>query len=274
MLFLPGPVRPRAAFKPVRIIYVLLATGLFLTGRLGAVQSNGSYVTAEPDVANWTTGWGSGSVTGWDYLGQVGGATGVYLGNGWVLTADHVNPGSFTLSGTTYSYVAGSSRSITSGTDVADLRLFQITAGPSLPLMILAGSSQTLIGATVVMTGFGGGQGKTWGSNTISNDNIPVTLDGYPYTSVDFETEYGGSNQTVLILGDSGGGDFIYSGSQWLLTGINEAVDDSSNSYMVQLGEYANTINPIIAVPEPDTTALLGIGTSIVMLCQRKRFPC
>ena len=259
----------------VRSFFALLATGLLLTARLGAVESNGSYVTTAPTVANWNTGWGSSSVTGWDYLGQVGGATGVYLGNGWVLTADHVTPGDFTLDGITYSPVAGSSHSIVSGTDQVDLRLFQIASGPSLPSLTLAGPSQQLIGKTVVMTGFGvdpafGSQAKTWGANTISNDSIQVTLQGYPYNSIDFETVYGGGNQSVLYVGDSGGGDFIYSHGKWLLAGINEALD-GNNSYMVQVGEYASLIDPIVAVPEPDAALLAGLGFSIAMLCRRFR---
>jgi hypothetical protein len=268
MLFPPG--LPQA-----RSIFALLATGLLLTARLGAVESNGSYVTTAPTVANWNTGWGSGSVTGWDYLGQVGGATGVYLGNNWVLTADHVTPGDFTLNGITYSPVAGSSHSIISGGTPVDLRLFQIASGPNLPLLKLAGTSLQLVGTNVVMTGFGvdpafGSQAKTWGENSITNDNIQVTIQGYPYTSVDFETVYGGGNQSVLYVGDSGGGDFIYSHGKWLLAGINEALD-GNNSYMVQVGEYASLIDPIVAVPEPDAALLTGLGFSLVMLCRRTR---
>lgn len=267
--------RPRStpARKPTRTLPTLLAAFLFATAPLGAVQSDGSYVTTPPTVANWNSGWGSDNVTGWDYLGQVNGATGVYLGNNWVLTAAHVGAGTFTLSGTAFSFVAGTAHTFTSGSDTADLSLFQIASGPALPSLILAGTSQSLVGNTVVMTGFGGGQGKTWGANTITKDNILVTIDGYPYATVDFETDFGGDNKAVLVVGDSGGGDFIDSGGQWLLAGVNEAVDDHSGSYMVQLSAYADTINPIIAVPEPGAEQFLGVGLCLGLLCLRKRQP-
>jgi hypothetical protein len=39
---------------------------------------------------------------GWSYVGQLNGASCVYLGNGWVLTAGHVGEGTVSLNGTAY----------------------------------------------------------------------------------------------------------------------------------------------------------------------------
>ena len=76
-------------------------------------------------MANWTSGWGGPEITGWDYVGQVNGASGVYLGNGWVLTAAHVGAGNFTVAGLSYAFVGGSATSITNGNGTtADLLLF------------------------------------------------------------------------------------------------------------------------------------------------------
>lgn len=268
----------RYRFKTACTFFILILAGFLHASRLEAVQLSGStYNTSLPDVANWSSGWGSAHVTGWDYLGQVNGATGVYLGNNWVLTANHVGTGDFVMDGTNYSFVAGSSRSIITGTDLADLLLFQIASAPSLPPLILAGNSQQLSGQTVIMTGFGvkasdGPQVKTWGANTISNDTISVEVQvqNTTYNTIDFETDYGGGNQAMLILGDSGGGDFIYADNQWLLAGINETVDHN-NSYMVQIGVYADAVNSITDIPEPGVTALFGPGLILIVLCRRKR---
>src|SRR5437773_2137455 len=55
-----------------------------------------------------TTAPGNGAP--WDHVGTIGGATGVYLGSfgggSWVITANHVGVGDFTLGGTTYAPIA------------------------------------------------------------------------------------------------------------------------------------------------------------------------
>lgn len=248
----------------------------------------GSFNTTAPtstDITNWNTGsWGANGVTGWNYVGSVNGASGVYLGNGWVLTAGHVGAGTFTLSGTSYSEVAGSAQ----GIGTADLTLFRLTLAPNLPSLTIATSAPTALspskdGSSVVMIGYGGGTGETWGLNTVTRTNIPVTVQSY--TTTDFETAYGittagnrsATNYAELILGDSGGGGFIYdsSSSAWTLAGINEAhvqsllYPNDYDSYMVQLSSYSSQINSIIAVPEPSEFALLGLGI-VALHCYKR----
>jgi len=62
--------------------------------------------TISSSLSSWSSGWGAGNThDGWDYVGQVGGASdasGVYLGNGWVITAGHVGALDFTLGTNTY----------------------------------------------------------------------------------------------------------------------------------------------------------------------------
>ena len=218
--------------------------------------SNGTFNETAPtnsDISGWTTGWGNGSVTGWDYVGLVDGvygpASGVYLGNGWVLTAGHVGAGPLTLGGTTYS-VAGAGQSITNAGGLADLSLFQINGAPSLPALTIASLSPVPNGSYVAMLGYGGNGGRstaeTWGYNLVTEADVyPTTLGpDYPFTSTDFETDYGSqppgvgtfTNNYELVLGDSGGGDFIYNSvtGEWELAGVNEAIDTSNDSYMVQ----------------------------------------
>jgi len=126
----------------------------------------------------------------------------------------------------------------------------------------------------VAMIGFGGGQGKTWGYNTVTENNLSVQVTGFSYTTTDFETDYAPPvNDYYLVPGDSGGGDFIYNSTsgQWELAGINEAIDESNNSYLVQLSAYASEINSIIVTPEPSSAVFLGFGVPALLWRSRRR---
>ncbi len=265
-----------------------LATAFATLGH--AVQSGSGFDTTPPtstDIPNWNTGWGSDSVTGWDYVGQVNDASGTYLGNGWVLTAGHVGEGDFTLNGVTYDST-GPAYNITVGSSTVDLTLFQIANAPALPALTLSMTDPTALaygtpGSQVVMIGYGGGAGKTWGLNTITQVNQSITPDGMSYVSNDFLTYTGNftvynsdhtDSQTIynpaqLVGGDSGGGDFIYNATTgtWELAGINEVMgnDDVTNqplSGSVQVDTYAAEIEDIMATatPEPPLGLLLGMG--------------
>jgi hypothetical protein len=267
---------------------VSLGAALVFAFPVHAVEYNindGTYVTTPPDdvasgysVAGWDSGWSGSGVTGWNYVGQIGSASGVYLGDGYVLTAGHVGAGNFTLGGVTYDEVAGSVQSI--GT--ADLTLFQISTSPDLPSLTLALNPPTIVhgrspGSAVVMIGYGGGYGETWGENHVTEINQSAVV--YSFVSNDFYTMngtynyHGGSvtNTAQLVSGDSGGGDFIYNSTtgQWELAGINEAqlIDDTTGdivgSAMIQLSSYDSLISTDMsaeATPEPPTWILVGFA--------------
>ena len=285
--------RPASSEKRFLVTLILLFLLLGSPARAILVGSS-TYNTAAPtgsDIANWSTGWGAVGVTGWDYVGTVNGASGVYLGNNWVLTAAHVGAGNFTLGSTSYA-VVGTPQLIGS----ADLTLFQISTAPNLPSLTIATTAPVVFsrnnsGSSVAMIGYGGGNGKTWGVNTVTANNQPISVSvGTPPNqtnygpTTDFETAYGttthGSssvtNNAQLVLYDSGGGDFVYNSatSNWTLAGINEANNPiSSNpgfydSYMVQLSSYATQIDAVIAVPEPSVFAL-AVFTLFSMLLVR-----
>jgi hypothetical protein len=249
-----------------------------------AIQMNGGFDTTPPtstDIPNWNTGWGSVGITGWDYVGQINGASGVYLGNGWVLTAGHVGIGNFTLSGTTYSAISGSAQ----GIGTADITLFQISTRPALPSLVLPLAppvpfSQFQTGSSVAMLGYGGGAGETWGLDTVTQINQLIDLrPTYPYITNDFLTINGTyfdgpasvTNNSQVVAGDSGGGDFIFNiaTQTWELAGINEVTGsgtfNSQNvtfSGMVQLNTYQAQIASIITppTPEPALWELLSLG--------------
>ena len=265
----------------------LIPTGLAPTPDVEVNSGGGnSFSTTPPtgsDIPNWTTGWGSGGVTGWDYVGTVNGASGVYVGNGWVLTAGHVGGGTFSLGGNSYSMVPGSGQTISSGGNQVDLVLFQITQEPSLPSLKIATIapvpfSKSHAGSSVAMLGYGGGQGESWGLNTVTAINMPANVESF--ASNDFETALGTTttgtssvtNNAFLVGGDSGGGDFVFNSTSqtWMLSGVNEAIDFSNNSFFVQLNTYATQINAIIAVPEPASAGFFGLGV-LGLLCKLRR---
>jgi hypothetical protein len=247
-----------------------------------------TYQTAEPtsiQVNHWSTGWPAGGVTGWDYVGNLSGDSGVYLGNGWVITAGHVganDSSTFALDGVTYTVVSGSETSI--GT--ADLTMFQITSSSGLPNLasLTISSSAPNVNSTVVMIGYGGEGVESWGANRVTYTEVsPVQVNGF--SSTDFVTAYGGSNKAVFVGGDSGGGDFIYNSTtqEWELAGVNEATGTGTtnlnDAYMVELSDYAsqiNSIDGISAVPEPRPWTLIGLGAALTLIVARKmkaRFP-
>ncbi|HEY0257047.1 MAG TPA: hypothetical protein VGC39_06365, partial [Candidatus Methylacidiphilales bacterium] len=161
---------------------------------LQAVEANGNFNNnSDPGsgVPNWTTGW-NGGFDGWNYVGQVNGASGTYLGNGWVITAAHVGAGNWTLNGTTYPMIPGSSTSLSGGN--FDLVLFQISSPPALPQLFIRQTplvpfSASNTGDPVVMIGFGGSHGETWGADTVTAANQGEGLASW--FTIDFLATFG-----------------------------------------------------------------------------------
>lgn len=257
------------------------AVALLLVASSRAVEVTGNtFNTTAPtsaNIPNWNRGWGNGTVNGWNYVGQVNGATGVYLGNGWAMTVGHVGNGNLILGGTTYPLAQGSMHLFANsdGSSI-DLTVFKLTVSPNLPALSILPTdpvpfSQNQAGDSIAMIGYGGGKGETWGYNTVTEVNSQQQVSFY--NSNDFETDLGTTtagtssvtNTAFLVSGDSGGGDFLFNPAtqKWMLAGLNEAIDDQNNSYLVQLDTYAAQINAITGLtsaPEPSPSGLLGFG--------------
>ena len=104
---------------------------------------------------------------GWDYVGEVNGLSATYLGNGWVITANHVGPGDLSLGGTVYPWIPGSEvRLRTNTSTLADLVVFGVWPHPGLtPLMLR--SAPPPIGEFLIMIGCGANRGTatSWDPN-------------------------------------------------------------------------------------------------------------
>ena len=131
----------------IRPLSFFIITGYLITAKLFAVVN----VNLPSGNTSAPTGLsGQPSDPGFANVGQVNGSTGVYLSDGWVLTANHVGAGAFVSNGQSYGYNGVDSYQI-NGTD---LRLFKLSTFPVLPSLNLATSSPS-VGSAVVMIGAG-----------------------------------------------------------------------------------------------------------------------
>ncbi|NRR32999.1 trypsin-like serine protease [Oxalobacteraceae bacterium] len=103
-----------------------------------------------------------------------------------------------------------------------------------------------------------------------------------------------GANEALIAGGDSGGGDFVWNGSEWLLSGVhswgwqgsdscsyfNLSGCDSSVSNSSSFGDLSGStatyshvgwISSVTAVPEPETYAMMLSGLAMVGALARRR---
>jgi hypothetical protein len=150
------------------IVFALWIT-LVGGGAARAVVVSGDWVTTN-DQAPITVN----DVT-WSNVGIRGIGTGVYLGNRWVLTANHVGGGAITLTnGTTYQMAAGTghqlvNRLVSGSTTPTDLFLYQLDTDPGLPWVNLATTFS--VNDVVLMVGAGRqrGDGVFWSIDASQN---------------------------------------------------------------------------------------------------------
>jgi hypothetical protein len=188
------------------------------------------------------------------------GLTGVYLGNGWVLTASHVGAWNITLAGITYPMVPGSWVHLEHAPGVlADLGMERISGSPPLPPLAIAHSapvvneianmagngwarqpSQTCWDGSWIEVSclpfpayrgykplIGAAPGPRWGRNAISMAGFDVSFAGLETRSFEtvFDQSGGQPEEAQAVVGDSGGGVFVKRGSQWQLAGILFAIN-------------------------------------------------
>lgn len=146
-----------------------------LFGWVGAVWAAPAWavIVAGGTGTQNTTGDG---VPGWEHVGSVNGASGIYLGNGWVLTATHVNAGNLNLPGRgVFPVVAGSAfRLVDPVTSVpTDMTMYRISGDPGLPTLTIA-PNPPVQGTTVFMVGNGRNRSPDlvyWSVNTSNPNN-------------------------------------------------------------------------------------------------------
>ena len=228
----------------------------------------------------------------WANVGGVNGASGIYLGGGWVLTAAHVGPGDFGLSGAQFAYDGISHRLTNSDGTATDMIMFHLSTLPGLPPLMLAsnnpsalapidmvaygyiaGSSQTNIGS---YTGFywSGAGFKSWGNNKVKATGLTVNggFGNLSAFSTDFSnptTSGSASNEAQAAAGDSGGAVFQQNGSTWQLVGMIDAIGPMSGqptdaavygelTYLANIATYRGQVQAWIASTVPKLSVSLA----------------
>lgn len=125
---------------------------------------------------------------------------------------------------------------------------------------------------------------QRWGSNTTDLHNVFID-DGFGSTVV-YRTTFdanGGANEAQGALYDSGGGVFYKNGTQWELAGLMITADGYSGqpasssvfgnpTYSADLSSYHNQITTIMAIPEPTSVIVAGLGVlAVVRMIRRWR---
>jgi len=234
------------------------------------------------------------------------GGSAVYLGDRWMLTANHVGPyNSVSFNGIT-SYSWDGAPPIQIGT--TDMKLFRLTTEPTVAAVPLySGSSELSAPATLV--GWGVGRDPSvpvntnavqWGGNSTSAKrwglNEPRGFMGLAYDSYTYQALYTvlgsatgspaglGANEAATTFLDSGSGLFQEFGGVWYLTGITTTLDtlNSSNfgndqislprgdrNFFARISAYESEISAII-IPEPTATVFIT-GALLFYSMRRQR---
>jgi hypothetical protein len=261
-------------FAVLAILAVVTVAGLPLTAH--GLVINASPASATNPVLYTTV---PGDDPGWSYVGPRGSdGDGIYIGNGWVLTANHIGAGSIKLGATTYAYDnTVPTVQLTNplpATGFADLLMFKIVGDPGLsPLNIR--SSAPVISSSITMIGTGNTRGsalqdyaitspsadtlhayqwgasdtrtKTWGTNNVDAASFLHSGNNTYSFAVDFDNVIG---EAQAISHDSGGGVFIKNlANQWELAGVMLAATSYQNGAGTKLAGYtdlgANTLTYI-----------------------------
>ena len=243
-------------------------------------------------------------VTATRHVGALNGASGTHIGNGWILTANHIGPGDITLDGTAYHFLPGSDLRLETSPGVyADLLMFRVYPAPELPSIPIRTEPPT-IGDPVLMVGNGRDRGAAitfdpygpdidppaqngwdwaptksvrWGLNTVEYINALPIL-GTTVFMTDFDEVDPILYESQAANGDSGGGVFTYDPLKSVeLAGIIISVslefgqDPTSTIFtnetiIASLDVYADQIEQnIINAPEPAGGLVMGLGALALM---------
>lgn len=270
---------------------------------LAALSSRGVvvYPSTSTSDAYYETSAANGS--GWNYVGTVGDASGVYLGhysNGYyVLTANHISDkSSFTLNGATYT-VSGQQL------DGLDLYLCVIET-TSTDTSSLDALSNLVLGSTKISTsgtltnsvnliGYGddgtssrvkrgGANGLSSGTSSTFHQYVTdASVNGYTMDVI--ETFYNATNPTTgqayAVVGDSGGGVFYNNNGTLELAGLMVAagtatgtIGGTSINYnatvAVSIADYATDLLAIMGTAIPEPSAMLLMAGGITAMAWRR----
>jgi len=248
-----------------------LALGLLIAICGPAPRVSAVVIASEPGSDNTTA---PADDPGFGRVGVPGVASVVYLGHGWVLTANHVGDTDVTLGGVVYPHVPGSRVTFTnSDASVPDLSAYRIDPHPDFPVLPIRASTPAA-GTPVVMIGHGldraapvtwngyagfvtaGTQSIRWGTNEVEGAGL---LDASAAFATVFDPT-GSAHEAQGVYGDSGGAVFAKNAQGvWELAGIMFSVGlyDEQPSYVLE-GNFTYAVDlasyrdQIIATVRPE----------------------
>ncbi len=230
----------------------------------------------------------------------------IYLGGGYMLTANHVGMKPYvTFDGSTF-YQRDLSFSPVQVAANVDMQIFRLTTLPTVAAAnVYTGASEQIAPATQIGWGLGRDPtvpvdslavawgdtstiAKRWGLNTpLGLVTLSTGVGSYAgfYTVLGSETGSPaglGASEAAATLDDSGSGLFQQIGGTWYLIGLTVGVDtfgtstfgndqsanpNGDGNYFVRVGTYSSQIVSII--PEPSAAGLLAGGIGV--LFRRRR---
>lgn len=227
------------------------AAALLLAAAAPAPRASAVVISAASDAANLVA---PGNDPGWINVGRVGNASGVYLGNRWVVTANHVGDAALRLSDgreLVLSIGSGVRLSNTGGFGSPDVRMFRLAADPGLAALEI-GTAPPGVGSLVTMIGAGLDRAPEligWQTTAPQWTEVPLPLAGvlgfslsstsqlrWGVNQVASESTFSLTDQTFSFstrfdrpgvpfeaqaaTGDSGGGVFFDLDGAWKLVGV------------------------------------------------------
>lgn len=239
------------------------------------------------------------------HVGVRGGLSAIYLGNGVVLTANHVGAGDVDFGGTVYSDVPGTAvRLANADGTYADLLMFAIYPRPDLPDLAIATAQPAYLSPLLVAgNGLDRGAELWWDPNGTSP---PGVTEGFRWASAShvrfgtnnvevvpqsrvFNTQVFGSYfdagqsqpEAQAVVGDSGGAAFSQSPlGDWQLAGVIIGIVQYSGqpasttffgqrTYYADAAYYRSQLALAVELPEPSGGFAAGIGL-VALLAQRR----
>jgi hypothetical protein len=287
--------RYKRALRPALVLVLLLVTApaaqaVLLDGLDGSVN-----VSPFPDPVL-------------DHVGLRAGLSAVYLGNGIVVTANHVGAGSVTFGGTVCDYVPNTAVRLTNvDGSLADLLMFEVYPRPDLDPLELT-IVTPLFGSLLLMAGdgFDRGAALAWDPNGTYAPGLTGgyawapgnhlrwgfnNFEVYPAGGKIYNTQALGSffdggrmlPEAQAVPGDSGGAVFALSlsGDRWLLAGIMLGITQYSGqpantsfygqkTYFADLAYYRPQLEDAVELPEPEHVLAPAIA-GIAWLARRRR---
>lgn len=224
-----------------------------------------------------------GRDTGYEHVGKLGGTTGVYLGEGWVITAGHVGALELWLDGEKYAAVPGSWAQLRGKAEgkPPDLGVFRVEPRPDLPRLSIS-RRPPKVGEPVLLVACGHGRGeriewdgragfrwappnvRRWGLNRIAAVGLDVASPGSATQAFATLFSVGDKQEAQAALGDSGGAAFAKRRGVWTLAGILTSISSlpgqppqtavSGNStYLADLSRYRGEVLALTGLPDFDS---------------------